>query len=198
MIPYEELVAALAHWRAKNGLPTGSAEYLGEMAPITGMPMPIVTPSAPPPAQASQRQNELDDVVELGSELNYLEEMEGNVIDSDASDEETRVGGSVRAATPGSDYPAYDSAPEPFEPPAAAYAEEEQFVEEYLSEFQPEPAVASAPPPSDDDAPLESFGYGGSAPTWRGDDGGTPTDQVEDSPSAPASGSRKKKRKGKR
>ena len=30
MIPYEELVAALAQWRQRQGLPAGPADYLGE------------------------------------------------------------------------------------------------------------------------------------------------------------------------
>ena len=30
MIPYEELVAALASWRQRQGLPAGPADYLGE------------------------------------------------------------------------------------------------------------------------------------------------------------------------
>lgn len=33
MIPYEELVAALQGWRARQGLPTAAADYLGEPAP---------------------------------------------------------------------------------------------------------------------------------------------------------------------
>lgn len=33
MIAYEDLVAALASWRARNGLPTGPADYLGEPPP---------------------------------------------------------------------------------------------------------------------------------------------------------------------
>jgi len=32
MIPYEELVAALARWRAERGLATGLSDYLGEPA----------------------------------------------------------------------------------------------------------------------------------------------------------------------
>lgn len=32
MIPYEELVAALASWRQRQGLPAGPADYLGEPA----------------------------------------------------------------------------------------------------------------------------------------------------------------------
>jgi hypothetical protein len=32
MIPYEQLVAALASWRQRQGLPAGPADYLGEPA----------------------------------------------------------------------------------------------------------------------------------------------------------------------
>src|ERR1051326_5241567 len=35
MIPYEELVTALARWRARQGLPTGPGDYLGEPAPAS-------------------------------------------------------------------------------------------------------------------------------------------------------------------
>ena len=33
MIPYDELVAALASWRQRQGLPAGPADYIGEPAP---------------------------------------------------------------------------------------------------------------------------------------------------------------------
>lgn len=60
MIPYEELVAALARWRARHGLPTGLGDYLGE---------------PPPPAHGGQalRDHSRDDVVEIGDE--HLEGM---------------------------------------------------------------------------------------------------------------------------
>ena len=32
MIPYEELVSALSRWRARQGLPSGPGDYLGEPA----------------------------------------------------------------------------------------------------------------------------------------------------------------------
>ncbi|HUS65324.1 MAG TPA: hypothetical protein VMZ28_12305 [Kofleriaceae bacterium] len=32
MIPYEDLVAALSRWRARQGLPSGPGDYLGEPA----------------------------------------------------------------------------------------------------------------------------------------------------------------------
>lgn len=57
MIPYEELVTALARWRARHGLPTGLGDYLGESAP-------------PPPAHGAQavRDYGRDEIVELGDE----------------------------------------------------------------------------------------------------------------------------------
>lgn len=36
MIPYEQLVAALASWRQRQGLPAGPADYLGEPAETGG------------------------------------------------------------------------------------------------------------------------------------------------------------------
>lgn len=55
MIPYEELVSALARWRARQGLPTGLGDYLGE--------------SAPPAHHAyAAPDHSRDDVVELGDE----------------------------------------------------------------------------------------------------------------------------------
>jgi len=35
MIPFDDLVAALAIWRERNGLPVGAADYLGEAAPVS-------------------------------------------------------------------------------------------------------------------------------------------------------------------
>ena len=39
MIPYHELVSALADWRTRQGLPTGAADYLGEHEPLTSAPL---------------------------------------------------------------------------------------------------------------------------------------------------------------
>ncbi len=60
MIAYEELVAALTHWRARNGLPTGAAEYLGEMAPITS----VAFDAYATPARGT---HDLEDVEEISS-----------------------------------------------------------------------------------------------------------------------------------
>ena len=54
MIPYEELVAALARWRARRGLPTGLGDYLGEPARA--------------PFESAQGDHSREDVVELGDE----------------------------------------------------------------------------------------------------------------------------------
>ncbi|HKE14089.1 MAG TPA: hypothetical protein VKB80_04480 [Kofleriaceae bacterium] len=54
MIPYEELVAALARWRARRGLPTGLGDYLGEPARASFDP--------------AQGDHSREDVVELGDE----------------------------------------------------------------------------------------------------------------------------------
>jgi hypothetical protein len=62
MIPYEELVVALARWRARRGLPTGLGDYLGEPAPAAAGAHDFQTP----PAVADHSR---DDVVELGDEL---------------------------------------------------------------------------------------------------------------------------------
>lgn len=61
MIPYEELVAALARWRARRGLPTGLGEYLGEPP---GASAAFAAAYEPPVADHSA-----DDVVELGGDL---------------------------------------------------------------------------------------------------------------------------------
>ncbi|SRR6266545_8066392 len=57
MIPYEELAVALARWRARHGLPTGLADYIGEPAPAAAM-------RVLPPSDHSR-----DDVVEIGDDL---------------------------------------------------------------------------------------------------------------------------------
>jgi hypothetical protein len=54
MIPYEELVSALARWRARRGLPTGLGDYLGEPARAS--------------FDAHSADHSRDDVVELGDE----------------------------------------------------------------------------------------------------------------------------------
>ncbi|HTE55327.1 MAG TPA: hypothetical protein VK698_30950 [Kofleriaceae bacterium] len=59
MIPYEELVAALARWRARRGLPTGLGDYLGE-PPVAAAAYDY----SPPVVDHSG-----DDVVELHDEL---------------------------------------------------------------------------------------------------------------------------------
>jgi len=58
MIPYEDLVAALSHWRAGQGLPSGPADHLGD-SPSTRYDY-----SAPLTQMAGD-----SDVVEVGEEL---------------------------------------------------------------------------------------------------------------------------------
>lgn len=69
MIPYEELVAALARWRARRGLPTGLGDYLGEPPGAAA----ALAAAAYEPAVADHRH---DDVVELGGDL-----VEGSIDD---------------------------------------------------------------------------------------------------------------------
>jgi hypothetical protein len=59
MIPYDELVAALASWRQRQGLPAGPADYLGEPA------QPRYDDYAPAAASGGYG----EDVVELSDEM---------------------------------------------------------------------------------------------------------------------------------
>lgn len=61
MIPYEELVAALARWRARRGLPTGLGDYLGEP--------PGASAALAASYQSPVADHGHDDVVELGGDL---------------------------------------------------------------------------------------------------------------------------------
>jgi hypothetical protein len=53
MIPYQDLVAALRHWRARNGLPNVGADVgpapasAASLAPPMGAPLPRAAPMAP-------------------------------------------------------------------------------------------------------------------------------------------------------
>ena len=69
MIPYEELVAALARWRARRGLPTGLGDYLGEPP---GAAAALAAAAYEPPVADHGH----DDVVELGGDL-----VEGSIDD---------------------------------------------------------------------------------------------------------------------
>ena len=50
MIPYDDLVVALASWRAKQGLPVATANY--KSGPVSG-PTMTAAPSAPAPSTGS-------------------------------------------------------------------------------------------------------------------------------------------------
>jgi hypothetical protein len=77
MIPYEELVTALARWRARRGLPTGLGDYLGEPA----QPAPAYD------AQTAVAEHGPDDVVEIGDEL-----LDGAIEEPPAYDYESDAG----------------------------------------------------------------------------------------------------------
>jgi hypothetical protein len=94
MIPYDELVAALASWRQRQGLPAGPADYLGEPAQASRY-------DDYAPAAASGGYGE--DVVELSDEMmdSVVEEQsnpysveavemvdEGSPYDSDTQDQD--------------------------------------------------------------------------------------------------------------
>jgi hypothetical protein len=63
MIPYEDLVASLSRWRARQGLPSGPGDYLGE---------PVQTPYqgyvAPPPSGSRPAAAVMDDELEYASD----------------------------------------------------------------------------------------------------------------------------------
>jgi hypothetical protein len=59
MIPYEDLVAALSRWRARQGLPSGPGDYLGE--PVEASYQGYV---APPPSGSRPAAAVVDDEVE--------------------------------------------------------------------------------------------------------------------------------------
>src|SRR5947207_13359646 len=67
MIPYEELVSALARWRQRQGLPTGPADYLGEPAPAS-------YDYAPRAGEAAPAGDAGGDFMDLSSEMVEAEE----------------------------------------------------------------------------------------------------------------------------
>lgn len=152
MIPYEELAAALAHWRTRNGLPTGAAEYLGEMAPMAPMSFEGYVPAGAQTAPMPEEPQEID----LGAEaLDYVEEVEPEFSEGLPVEE------------------------------IAVEASESQFVEEYLSEYEPEPAAAVEA--------LDPSSFGGTQQVWGGNLGAE--EDAKDPPAAPPKGGRKKSRK---
>jgi hypothetical protein len=62
MIPYEELVSALAMWRERNGLPVGAADYLGE--PPAPEPVSFAAYESRPDSGAAE--------IELGDEAEEI------------------------------------------------------------------------------------------------------------------------------
>ena len=52
MIPYEDLVAALSRWRARQGLPSGPGDYLGEPVQMQYQGYVAPTPSGSRPVAA--------------------------------------------------------------------------------------------------------------------------------------------------
>jgi hypothetical protein len=67
MIPYEELVAQLARWRAQQGLPTGPADYLGEPAPVSYDYVSSVAPGYRAETDDTEDVVDMSEVVEEGS-----------------------------------------------------------------------------------------------------------------------------------
>jgi hypothetical protein len=66
MIPYDELVAALANWRQRQGLPAGPADYLGEPAQTS---YDYAPPAAPAASGGYGGGFGGEDVVELSDEM---------------------------------------------------------------------------------------------------------------------------------
>lgn len=66
MIPYDELVAALASWRQRQGLPAGPADYLGEPSQARYDDYP---PAVSAPAGGGYGGGYSEDVVELSDEM---------------------------------------------------------------------------------------------------------------------------------
>lgn len=150
MIPYEELVSALAMWRERNGLPVGAADYLGE-------------PPAPEPvsfAAYESRPITGDDVVEdipmsddfaadeIGDEIAGEIAAQRAAIDA-ALDEPGEVPASADEWPASADeWPAaaavaddFDDAP-PIDPSLAEPAPEDETVDPWAGADQPEVAEA--------------------------------------------------------
>lgn len=70
MIPYEDLVAALSRWRARQGLQSGPGDYLGEPAAVQYQGYVAPPPSGSRPAAAvvdEELEYVTDDLLEEGS-----------------------------------------------------------------------------------------------------------------------------------
>ncbi len=107
MIPYEELVAALATWRQRQGLPAGPADYLGEPAPASYDYQPVA-------AAAAGGYGE--DVVELSDDLmDSVVEEQSNRYAVEA--EEMDYGAQVGSDTQDEDIDSYLESAMPVEPP---------------------------------------------------------------------------------
>ena len=107
MIPYVELVAALATWRQRQGLPAGPADYLGEPAPASYDYQPV--------AGAAGGYGE--DVVELSDDLmdSVVEEQSNRY--TVETEEMVDSGGQLGSDTQDEDIDSYLDSAMPVEPP---------------------------------------------------------------------------------
>lgn len=128
MIPYEELVAALARWRARQGLPTGPADYLGEAS------------TAPYDYVAAPVDHSQEDVVDLSDDM-----LEGVVEESGPVDIAVEMAAEDAGAGMYDSGAVYDADPAGAAAGAGAfYGEPEQTV------ISHEPGTAGDPAQADD------------------------------------------------
>jgi len=135
MISYQELVASLTEWRARQGLPTGHADYLG--AP---MPMPLVGPPHPEPETEPVE-------AEFSPEPESAEEIPAEEIVSEeiASFPDTDVGAEPEVG-------AWDSTPE------STPAEPTELGDSLQPTARPDAAEAMWREPMEEEAPVGSAG----------------------------------------
>jgi len=107
VIPYEELVAALATWRQRQGLPAGPADYLGEPAPASYDYQPVAGGAAGGYGE---------DVVELSDDLmdSVVEEQSNRY---SVETEEMVDSGQLGSDTQDEDIDSYLDSAVPVEPP---------------------------------------------------------------------------------
>lgn len=146
MIPYEELVSALAMWRERNGLPVGAADYLGE--PPAPEPVSFAAYESRPAAPEGAELDVVEDIpvseeyveAELGA--GYGDEYD---IPVDSAEDYGVAAEAADDLAPGA-ADEFGEAP-PLDPNLAEAASEDQTVDPWAGDEQPADAIEAEATP---------------------------------------------------
>jgi hypothetical protein len=137
MIPFEDLVAALDSWRARNGMPVGTTDVVSSPRPVVATAPVYVAPRPVSPVAMPSTESDVMSIDDA--------EVEDEMYENEGDDFAMSFGGAPAPAA---------AAPAPAPAPAPMYDDEDQSYE-----MTPAPAVAEGTyddPAYDEPPPVEA------------------------------------------